>query len=63
MDFTQFVDGSTHQDGGVLNLVLTDVPELTAVKVGTPVGNSDHAHLAVTLSLSLCINLFLRSTS
>ena len=32
-----------HVDGEVLNLVLTDVPGVVTVRVGPPVGTSDHS--------------------
>ena len=51
LSLTQLVHESTHQDGGVLDLVMTDVPELTCVKVNSPIGRSDHSHLSIYLSL------------
>ena len=33
----------THIDGGVLDLVLTDVPDIVEVRVGTPVGTSGYS--------------------
>ena len=54
----QLVDSPTHQCGGVLDLVLTDVPAFVNVIVQAHVDNLDHAHLAITLSRS---KPFLRS--
>ena len=31
-----------HIDGGLLGLVLTDVPDIVEVRVGSPVGTTDH---------------------
>ena len=33
----------TYNDGGVLDLVLTDVPDLVGIRVGSPVGTSYHS--------------------
>ena len=48
---SQLVFGLPHQAGGVLDLVLTDAPELTAVNVFAPIGCSDPSHLSISLSL------------
>ena len=40
---TQLVRGSIHHAGGILDLVMSDVPDLCKVRVGYPIG--DH-HLA-----------------
>ena len=45
----QLVTGPTHQAGGTLSLVMTDVPDLVRVSVVAPLGRSDHS----TLSLSV----------
>ena len=52
-DCSQLVDRSTHRDGGVLDLVLTDVPDLVKVTVGSCLGGSDHCSLSVAISCSL----------
>ena len=39
----QMVTEPTHIDRGVLYLVLTDVPDVERVLVGSPVGTSDHS--------------------
>ena len=49
---TQMVSGPTHVAGGTLDLVLTDVPDLVSVDVGSPIGSSDHSALQVKLSLN-----------
>ena len=51
-DCSQLVNGPTHRAGGVLDLVLTNVPDLCNVHVHGNVGRSDHASLGVALNLS-----------
>ena len=51
-DCSQLVNGPTHRAGGVLDLVLTNVPDLCDVHVHGNVGKSDHASLGVALNLS-----------
>ena len=51
-DCSQLVNGPTHRAGGVLDLVLTNVPDLCNVNVHGNVGRSDHALLGVTMNLS-----------
>ena len=41
-DCRQMVVDPTHRDGGVLDLVLTDVPDLCEVVTGCSLGRSDH---------------------
>ena len=50
-DCTQLVSGPTHRDGGVLDLVLTNAPDLCRVEIGSSVGRSDHASLHLSLNL------------
>ena len=52
-DCRQLVVGPTHRDGGTLDLVLTDVPDLCKVSLGCHVGRSDHAHLSIELLVSM----------
>ena len=52
VDCSQLVNGPTHRAGGVLDLVLTNVPDLCNVHVHGNVGRSDHASLGVALNLS-----------
>ena len=49
-DCSQLVNGPTHRAGGVLDLVLTNVPDLCDVHGN--VGRSDHVSLGVSLNLS-----------
>ena len=51
-DSSQLVNGPTHRAGGVLDLVLTNVPDLCNVHIHGNVGRSDHASLGVALNLS-----------
>ena len=55
---SQLVRGPTHQDCGILNLVLTDVPDLCQVSVDSSVCRSDHSALFLTLKLVKGIDLF-----
>ena len=50
---TQLVHGSTHRAVGILDLVMSDVPDLCKVQVGCPIGRSDHSHIGAVLDLSL----------
>ena len=51
-DCSQLVNGPSHRAGGVLDLVLTNVPDLCNVHVHGNVGRSDHASFRVALNLS-----------
>ena len=51
-DCSQLVNEPTHRAGGVLDLILTNVPDLCNVHVHGNVGWSDHASLGVALNLS-----------
>ena len=51
-DCSQLVNGPTHRAGGVLDLVLTNVPDLCNVHVHGNVGRSDNSSLGVALNLS-----------
>ena len=57
MDFSsesgcdQLVRGPTHAFGGALDLLFTDVPELTHVSVVAPIGGSDHSTLSIKLNI------------
>ena len=50
-DCSQLVRGPTQRGGGILDLVLTDVPDLCQVSVGPSVGRSDHSALLLILKL------------
>ena len=41
--------GSTHIAGNRLDLVMTDVPDIVDVIVGTPLGTSDHCSVSCLL--------------
>ena len=47
----QLVVGPTHARGGILDLLITDVPDLIRVAVVAPIGNSDHSSLSVVISM------------
>ena len=51
-DCSQLVQGATHRAGGVLDLVLTNVPDLCNVVIGGPIGRSDHNHIGLTVNTS-----------
>ena len=51
-DCSQLVNGPTHRAGGVLDLVLTNVPDLCDMHFHGNDGRSDHASLGVALNLS-----------
>ena len=57
-DCRQLVTGATHRFGGVLDLVLTNVPDLCNVQVGSPIGNSDHSYLSVILTTNVRVPSF-----
>ena len=46
----QLVVGPTHARVGILDLLMTDVPDLIQVAVGAPIGNSDHSSLSAVIS-------------
>ena len=50
---SQLVRGPTHRDGGVLDLVLTDVPDLVKVSVRAGIGRSDHSQVSVAISCAV----------
>ena len=51
-DCSQLVNGPTHRAEGVLDLALTNVPDLCDVHVHGNVDGSDHASLGVAMNLS-----------
>ena len=57
---SQLVNGPTHRDSGVLDLVLTNVPDLQLcdVHVHGNIGRSDHASIGVALNLSPTVARF-----
>ena len=48
----QLVHYSTHRGGGILDLVMSDVPDLCKEWVGCPIERSDHSHDGIELDLS-----------
>ena len=48
--YDQLVVGPTHACGGILDLLMTDVPDLIWVAVVAPIGNSDHSSLSAVIS-------------
>ena len=51
----QTVTEPTHIDGGVLDLVLADVPDVAGVQFGSPVGTSDHSAVFIDIVLEQLI--------
>ena len=45
----QLVVGPTHAHGGILDLVMTDVPDLIWVAAVAPIGNADHSSLSADI--------------
>ena len=63
----QLVVGPTHARGGILDLLMTDVPDLIQVAVVAPIGNSDHSSLWAVIPTAqgvpnLCVsrNVFMK---
>ena len=54
----QLVVGSTHARGGILNILMTDVPDLIQVAVVACIGNSDHSAVILTAQAvpNLCVS-------
>ena len=51
----QLVVGPTHDRGGTLDLLMTDVPNLARVAVVAPIGNSDHSSLPAVISMAQAV--------
>ena len=51
----QLVVGPTHACGGILDLLMTDVPDLIQVAVVAPNGNSDHSSLSAVFSTAQAV--------
>ena len=51
----QLVVGPTHARGGILDLLMTDVPDLILVAVVAPIGNSDHYSLSAVISMAQAV--------
>ena len=59
--FDQLVVRPTHECGGTLDLLMTDVPDLVWVAVVAPIGNSDYSSLSAVISMAqevpnLCVS-------
>ena len=57
----QLVVGPTHARGGILDILMTDVPDLIRVAVVAPIGNSEHSSLSAVISTAqalpnLCVS-------
>ena len=58
----QLVVGPTHARGGILDLLMTCVPDLVRVSVVAPIGNSVHSSLSAVISMAQAVsNLCLSS--
>ena len=58
----QLVVGPTHARGGIVDLLMTDVPDLIRVAIVAPIGNSDHSSLSAVISTAqavsnLCVSI------
>ena len=51
----QLVVGPTHACGGILDPLMTDVPDLVQVAVVAPIGNSDHTSLSAVISMAQAV--------
>ena len=51
----KLVVGQTHARGGILDLLMTDVPDLIRVAVVAPIGNSDHSSLSAVISTAQAV--------
>ena len=49
------VVGQTHERGGTLDLLMTDVVDLVRVAVVAPIGNSDHSSLSAVISMAQAV--------
>ena len=57
-DCDQLFVGKTHARGGILDLLMTDVPDLIRVAVVAPIGNSDHSSLSAVISTAQVVPNF-----
>ena len=51
----QLVVAPTHARGGILDLLMTDVPDHVRVAVVAPTGNSDHSSLSAVISTAQAV--------
>ena len=49
------VVGPTHARGGILDFLMTEVPDLIRVAVVAPIGNSDHSLLSAVISTAQAV--------
>ena len=52
----QMVVDPTHTRGGILDLLMTDVPDLVRVVVVAQIGNSDHPSLSAVISMAQAVS-------
>ena len=50
-----FFVSPTHARGGIIDLLMTDVPDLVRVAAVAPTGNSDHASLSTVISMAQAV--------
>ena len=51
----QFVVGLTRARGEIVDLLMTDIPDLVLVAVLAPIGNSDHSSLSAVISIAQAV--------
>ena len=51
----QLVVCQTHARGGILDLLMIDVPDRVRVVVVAPIGNSDHSSLSAVISMAQAV--------
>ena len=51
----QLVVGPTHARFGILDLLMTDVPDLVRIAVVAPMGDSDHSALSPAISMAQAV--------
>ena len=51
----QLVVGPIHVSGGILDLLMTDVPDIIRVAIVAPFGNSDHSSLSAVISTAQAV--------
>ena len=52
---SQLVVDPTHARGGILDLQVTDVPDLVRVAVVAPIGNTEHYSLSADISMAQAV--------
>ena len=51
----QLVVGPTHERGGTLDVLMTDVPDVVCAAVVEPIGNSDHSSLSAVILIAQAV--------